>query len=88
MKLHESDYRVLRTIAYAGNCTRRRARASKAAVNRLRKAGLIEVHIAATHRDFEGEGETRRAVNPRKRQMVAHRWSVTDDGRLLSGVQA
>ena len=85
MNLHKSDYAVLRAIAVAGSCTRRSVGASKAAVNRLRSAGLIEVHIEATHGDFEGEGDARRAVNPRKGQLIAHRWRVTEDGKLLSG---
>ena len=91
MNLHPQDYALLEAIALSGGCTRAEIQSSlkmnnaKSGFDRLRKAGLIEVVIEATHKNFEGEGSKRRAVMMRRGQAIAHRWAVTEIGRLLSG---
>lgn len=92
MNLKPNDYQLLAAIAQAGTATRveiqkalRLRRDATAGFNRLRKAGLIEVAIEAGHKNWVGEGEKRRPTKLRHGQAVAHRWSATEDGRLLSG---
>ena len=87
MNLQPKDYTVLRRIVLRGICTQRQAGGNRTIMNRLKKAGLIEIHLAATHKDYAGEGDARRMINSRTGKLGAHRWKATEEGILLSGTE-
>lgn len=87
MDLHPRDYTILRRIVLKGTCTRKQAGGTRTIMDRLREAGLIEVHLRATHKEYAGEGNNRRMINRRTGRLGAHRWIATEDGILLSGVR-
>ena len=87
MNLQSKDYVVLRKVVLRGICTRRQAGGTRTIMDRLRKAGLIEVHLPATHNEYAGEGYARRMINRRTGQLGAHRWKATEEGILLSGTE-
>ena len=73
MNLQARDYDLLAAISRSGGCTRKEVGADKIALDRLRNAGLIRVHIAAS------------PLRVQRGRAGAHRWVATDEGRLLSG---
>ena len=95
--LKERDLEVLKLLAEVGPCTTKQLRgfvtdphnfvklttpSMKISLDRLEKAGL-------TYKYRKGVGQYKAPRNIRggyaKGAVVAHRWAVTEDGRLLSG---
>jgi len=98
-KLRPHDYDVLRALAEAGmaraaelhkhfapgkhHLTKLQPASLKVSLNRLKEAGLVEIVIKGSGRFPKGGMQSYGYV--KKGQKLAHRWTVTEEGRLLSG---
>ena len=79
-RVYSADYELLSDIVLARGATRRELNATKGGdryngINRLEKAGLVEIHIRASEEWGAKRGRP-----------GAHRYVATEDGVRLSGV--